>query len=446
MKNYNDIELLDLLEANGYKANYKNLQILKEGLLDGSIVLDEEEEVENKETETNKEEEKVEEKAEPSKEEKLAEAFASVKKHNTYTKSDLYRSRTSELLESFLIKECGLEEAEFSNLSEDTKTESVRQIAAELLNRISEKLVEIDTTSADRSRGDIKALRELPSIQDAITQLEAMLERSDGFYPDLKKYTGNIIKSILYLNQYSAAFKEAYRNKKVLLMSKYQSLILSIISSVTYLISVGIDFTDNDVRLKDQVTVEEIAPLKTLAAFNNSVESGEFKRIASDMTMLREYFTEVDVETMGKLLEASDVLPMVISGIQSIYSGVTNNNKVTNLVYKITGVLLLILSLRDSFYSLFRMRTKVNDMIAQIQNFANINLGTPLNKLAQFSSKFAVDAEAATDFAQREIEDENKKLARDVKQISVAPILSAPTETKTAEPAQATDTTFSFDF
>ena len=55
-------------------------------------------------------------------------------------------------------------------LTEDTKVDSVREIRSNFL--IIEEKLSIDTTSADRSRGDIKQLKELPALQDAITQLK----------------------------------------------------------------------------------------------------------------------------------------------------------------------------------------------------------------------------------------------------------------------------------
>ena len=89
------------------------------------------------------------------------------------------------------------------------------------------RLYSVDTTCADRSRGDVKQLKELQPIQDSLTQLEALLERSEEAQPECKQAVSIIIKAILYLNQYSAVFKEAYRNKTVMIL-KYQSVILSI--------------------------------------------------------------------------------------------------------------------------------------------------------------------------------------------------------------------------
>ena len=60
----------------------------------------------------------------------------------------------------------------------------------------------------------------------------------------------NVIKAILY-NQYSGVFKEAYRNKKkTVMILKYQSLILSVISSVSYLISANCWFKADNLQLK----------------------------------------------------------------------------------------------------------------------------------------------------------------------------------------------------
>jgi hypothetical protein len=285
--------------------------------------------------------------------------------------------------------------------------ESVKSLLLELLKSIQEKIEAVDTTVADRSRGDVKQLRELPLIQDSITKLEALIEQSDESYPAYANAVGTIIKSLLYINQYSQVFKDAYRNKKTMLMMKYQSLILSVISSVTYLVSTIVAYNYSEVHIKaTSADIESFPPLVTLQNFIRSVDSGEFKVMTRDVNVLREFHLEVSVETMGMVLEAAEFAPMIIDSIKSLLSSFgLDSSKLTNILYKVAGVVVLLLSLRDSLYTFFRMQFKAGEMLSGLQNFVNSDSGNGgiLSKLSQFSKRFQVDAENGAEVSRREI-------------------------------------------
>lgn len=428
--NYSDIELLNFLEENHYKSSYENLCILKEGLANGTITLEE------------KKEEVPEEK--PVKEEKVekenievdspkvtismpADGSIEIQNGSKTIASDaignmsvaLSENNTNRLLKSYIIEDCNLTEKDFTNLTEDAKIDSVKELAVNLFKAIEEKLSDIDTSCADRSRGDIKALRELQPIQDTLTKLEALVERDENGSQYMTALN-TVIKSILYLNQYSAIFKEAYRNKKTVMILKYQSIVLSIISTISYMLSTIVDYSDGTLKLKNtDINLFDFAPFMTLKNFISSIDSGEFKTVIRDVNILREYYLEVPVETMSTVLEATGFVDSVVGGVKNLYTALTDNNgKVINLLYKAAGVITLLFSLRDVFYTLFRMRTKVSDMLSGIQIFSNLNNGGGvLNKLSQFASKFKVDAEYGSDITKREIEGENRQFANQVKTI-----------------------------
>lgn len=525
-ENYTDEELMQLLEDNNFEVSYSNLCLLKEGLDNGTITLDEKEEpvaeeevveeapAEGEEAAPSKsasispdgtlqmtsgnaevvatpdgamtanlyeaeapvEEEVVEAEAESQEAARvmismpvdgsmqidnmgkqiMADAEGNVQVSLAESRNRFFNLRNTErLLKSYLLEDCFMSEKEYMTLTEDTKVDSVKEIAVQLLKTIEEKVISVDTTPADRSRGDIKQLRELPAIQDAITQLETLIERSDMANPEYTEAVSTIIKSILYINQYSAVFKEAYRNKKTVMILKYQSLILSIVSSLSYLLSVIVDYKADNLQLK--VTSQEImefAPLKSLKTFIKSVDTGEFKTITRDVNTLREYYLEISVDKMGTILEASDYVDMIIGGVQNIYNQLTTGDlsvKITDILYKAIGIITLLFSLRDTLYTLFRMKTRVSDMIGGIQNFANLNNGgSMLSKLSQFANKFKVDAEYGSDLSKREIEDENRKLLGQVKQVQASSVISRNTEPEdiVSSPKQTTDSDieFAFDF
>ncbi len=342
-------------------------------------------------------------------------------------------------LYNFLVESNNVSKKYFDSLSEEVKIETVKDIATTIISNVMEKVKSIDMSLIDRSRGDIKSLRELPVIQEVLSELEAMLDKAQGFYPECKKALTSIIKSILYINQHSQYFKEAYRNKKTVLILKYQSLILSVISATTYLMSVMVDPDTNG--LNAQVTVDyDIAPIRTLEAFVKSVESGEFRISLKDIAIVRETFVELSSEDLGRLLEAGDVANVVVDGLKNFYNNLDNGGRLTGLLYKAIGVILVIFSIRDIIYTMCRNRTKISDMTAGLQNFVNKN-----GNMRSFFSRFTTGIESASEIADREISDEDKTVSTQIRQVPRRPIVAA--DTTEAPVAIAEPSAFdSFDF
>jgi hypothetical protein len=334
-------------------------------------------------------------------------------------------TNTERILYEFLVESNYMTKNNFVNLTEENKIETIKDIVISLLKNITEKINQGSTLIADKSRGDIKQLKELDSLQTAITQLETLTERAGFSIPEeCNRYLKEIIKSILFLNQYSLTFKDAYRGKKTLLILKYQSLIFSIFLSVSYLISTMIDYNvEDNIVLKNNIKIEEITPLKTLMQFNKSVESGEFKIILKDTALIRENFQEVSVEEMGTLYEASDIIDVVKNGIKNFYNSIDKSNRITSILYKAAGVIVLILSLREVFYTLYRTKTKFSEVADNIKNFANINLGGSLNKIISFGKRFAVDVEEASQVSKYDIDAEDKNISSTAKTVPMDIIL-----------------------
>ena len=127
-------------------------------------------------------------------------------------------------------------------------------------------------------------------------------------------------KSILYLNQYAPQFKDAYRNNKTLLILKYQSLILSIISATSYLLSILVDFSGENVSINPNPKYEEITPIKTLKDFNKSIESGEFRLMLRDVQLMRESYNENE-----NLTENETIQELLFKGVKNLYSSIDNS-------------------------------------------------------------------------------------------------------------------------
>ena len=332
----------------------------------------------------------------------------------------------NELLKSLLVESGALSEAELDTMSPDSKAQSIKELAFSILNSVSDKLKSIDTTPVDKSRGDIKQLKELDALQRAITQLEAIIERdSESVDPELVSYLREIVKAIMLVNQYAPQFKEAYRDRSIILILRYQSVVMSIFSALSYLISVMIDFSSGNVELAQSPKFEEVAPIKALKDFNKSVETGGFRALLKGSENLKVQLKESAIN------EDKSIIDFVIDKIEE-YTGPGVGNKLVSFLYKASGVIAFLLSLREIFYMLFRARTKFNEILKSVEAFANVSASgaSGLTRLSSFADKFSVDAEESTRLAAREIEGENRDIASDVRSM-----VSGERQTQAAEVA-----------
>ena len=78
--------------------------------------------------------------------------------------------------------------------------------------------------------------------------------------------------------------------EKTLFILNYQSTVLSLVSSISYLLSVTMLAGENS-----SVKVKNIIPLKAVANFNRSVENGNFKKLMKDIDVVRENAIEIDL-------------------------------------------------------------------------------------------------------------------------------------------------------
>lgn len=329
-------------------------------------------------------------------------------------------NKLDSLLYTFLVEESNMSAYEFDILTEETKLGFANEIANKVLTNIKDKMASLDLTAINKTRGEIKNFINLDVIQETIIKLTNLFNNSlDKINPLLPKYLNEIIDSIKNLTKFSYLFKEAYRNKKTILILRYQSIILSIVSALSYLVSVSIDFKDaNQLKIKDKVNVTEISPISSLIQFNKSVENGTFGTEVKDVSTLREFFVEYSTEKMSIIYEATDIISLLNTGINS-FSNFFNNANRNSLILKAVGVVMLILSLRQSFYSLTRYKNNFSTMINHLKTFLNIQNIPSLSNLTRFitfNNKNVIEAESATKDAENEIKSENKQIITDVKE------------------------------
>jgi hypothetical protein len=359
-------------------------------------------------------------------------------------------ARTREVIKYYLQESGIFTEAEVSAMSTDSVNDSIRSVASAILGAIVEKGQSIDTSPIDRSRGDIKALPDLDALQTAINKLSSVTELFDEEVdPQLIRHLKEVERALLNLNKYSAEFKEAYRSRKTLLILRYQSLVMSIFSAVSYLISVMLDFSSGRMSVGKKKKFEETAPMRAISEFNRSVERGDFKEVLRDVSAMRESFSEIEGEKES-LSEAYDLSTLLMDGIKTVYRSFSDNPKLIEMLYKAAGIITLLISMREVFYTFFKAKLKFQDMVKHVETFvaAAEPRATPaaVAKFTASSERFAADAEESTRMAAREIESENRELGPEIKAIPEKVAMASEEPQQQAEPLAQDFGGIGFDF
>lgn len=358
--------------------------------------------------------------------------------------------RTDSALGGFLKESANVSSDEYTTLTEEFKIDTVKELANSVLLNIKTKASGIDTSNIDRSRGDIKNYAQLPQIQTAIQQLMG-LAVGTGENNDLSAALADITTAIANLSAAAPKFKDAYRTKKTLTILRYQSVVLSIIASLSYLISVCVDVgPDGKAALKKNYNIDDTKLLRQLTSFNTSISSELDEAMTEDVNELRKYFSEYNAKQYSTVYEAGDIIGLINQGLDAFNGQLAgNNSKLGGLLYKLSGIITLILSLRDVFYSLYAYKDKVSDFTGTISRF--INLGSSsVGQLARFltsNQHQATDMGNADQRVSNEISAENSQIIHTAQKDSMdttpitqtIPAQSQPTQSPFANIMSALD-------
>ena len=120
------------------------------------------------------------------------------------------------------------------------------------------------------------------------------------------------------------------------------------------------------------------------------------------------------------------------------FSNFFNNGNRNGIIFKVLGIVMIILSLRDVFYTLYNSRTKIAEKLQQLRTFLSVDKlpsSNALSKFITFNNKNASEMEYSSKEAEKEISTENKEI--------IASVRSKPSEFDASAsdfiPAQTTE-------
>ena len=316
-------------------------------------------------------------------------------------------------LRECLLTENILTENEFEMLNEEQQEIVISELIKNVIDSIANKMKDIDTTIIDKSRGDIKYLSILSDIQNAIKELQYYISSASGKIGTTgKQYIHDITTAIMNLNKYSAVFKDAYRSKKTIMMVEYQSILMAIITSISYLISEAIDFTDlPKIKLKQNIQFNEINQLKCIKKFNMLCQTNQLHTLADSVSFLREYFVEYSVQELNIICEASDIGDMINNGFTSFVKSITNNPQLSQLLMKVANILMILMAVREIVYSI-GSKGIFTKSIENIANFVNHNdlKPTQIAAVKSYNKKNIVDTVVSSNSATNVLSIENNNI------------------------------------
>lgn len=308
-------------------------------------------------------------------------------------------------LRKFFIQE-GNDLIAYELLKEDEKVQLNKNVINQLFQSVESKINVVDNKDINATKGDIKKLKNYKYMTDSLVMLNNIQLSSHEKITNLdtlQNALDNIIK-------YTKEFEQGYRLNKSVIIYFYNSIIGSLVYSVSFIIATSIDyikdpFNNYQVNLRNNLERNNQFPtifLKCLEDFNKICVSGELDR----------FF----VSSYDKSLNES-----LVTDIFGIFSVVSS--QAIPLLIMIPSILRLIVSMW------FNLRLKMSDYFQLQAYYIQINLNTSSNmnentkkkqeKLVdlfiKLSDKISLDQKQASKKAEMQVNIEDRNISRNLK-------------------------------
>lgn len=168
------------------------------------------------------------------------------------------------------------------SINEEDKSQMARSLGNKLYDNIIDKVDKIDYGSIPNSKGDITKIENYTQLVECLSTMEAILIQ----YKQSTMSTDIIKTAIENIKSRTSTWERAYALNIELPIVMYNTIVLSIVSSLSFLISSTIDFIKSPGEDAFEVSINNVGAVKTkdnllfknLAKFNNSCASGEMDR------------------------------------------------------------------------------------------------------------------------------------------------------------------------
>lgn len=334
-----------------------------------------------------------------------------------FTNLDVIRNKR--FLQESVISENIVTAKEYENLNEEQKEMISSEMFKSILQNIIDKAKNVDTTEIDKSRGDLKHYDMLQIIQNTIKTLQYYYSTADDSINhgqcsvELKK----IVEALQYLSKYADVFKEAYRNKKTILMVTYQAVLIAILTALNYLVSESIDYSEApNVKLKDRIQLNSINQFRAIDKFNTLCKNNELIKLNESVNFIRTYYNEFSTREMNIIYEAADIGDLINTGFDSIVKALTGNDRLNSIIFKAASVITLLLAAREVFYSVNAGKLDISKVSNNLKQFINMQDLRPgqVQQVKNYNKQNIINTVAGSQQATQALNVENNKIANDI--------------------------------
>ena len=168
------------------------------------------------------------------------------------------------------------------SINEEDKSQLAKSLGHRLYDNIIDKVDKIDYGSIPNSKGDITKIENYTQLIDCLNTMEGILVQ----YKQSTMSTDIIKDAIKNIESRTPLWEKAYAINIELPIVLYNTIVLSIVSSLSFLISSTIDFIKSPGEDMYEVSINSVGAVKTkdnllfknLSKFNQSCASGELDK------------------------------------------------------------------------------------------------------------------------------------------------------------------------
>lgn len=320
---------------------------------------------------------------------------------------------SEKLLRKYLLESGEITQGQYDRFSDSAKSASVAFVAGEIMSSLKDKMPAVDSQEIDRSRGDLKQYKEYPAIQSALSKLKSSIDGVADYFGqgEAANAVADIIECLGNISKHSADFKEAYRDKKTIVIVQYEAIVLAVIQSISYLIATCTEAAKGDDSPVEYPEIKHNKQLKAIRDFNDSCRTGSFDAALKDANFIRENYVEHGLEVLSSISESSGVYSTVVDGFNNFVDSINGGNrKLTDALYKSAAAISMLAAARDSVYAIAKMKSSISDAIGNIKSYIDGFAGSALSRIKAYNSRLPQEVAYASDQADKEIEAQDREI------------------------------------
>ena len=271
-----------------------------------------------------------------------------------------------------------------THINEEDQTQVLNKLTSKLYDSIVDKVTEIDFGCIPDTKGDITKLEHYDEMVECCTTIASLLST----YKQDPMPAAIIMQAIDNIRTRKDTFEKAFRYEIEMPMVMYDTLVLSCVSALSYLISCSVEFIKDPSNESFSIAVNKVGAVKTsealmfkdLEKFNKACAKGDF-----DKAMDHIISTKIKNNVVGSTSTAVIVIASAA----------------------IIGVLLSIIPImRELIYVQYLARVKMSDYFEVQADLLEMNA-------ANVEANATIDAKKRKDIARRQA-----KIAENFRKVS----------------------------